>query len=160
MDLLQKLRLVFMEIFNSANGSTPYARDNKVMGVIVVRNGVYSDGSFWQWPTTRPQPTYTDVITKYHEWINWRIGFGVIMWGPQAEVTNTTFQDIFSWSNAGLGFAEYSSNGQKSVNTTINRATIINNGLDAVPSEGGPGTNVQFDQFSHYSITNSKIAGT
>ena len=144
---------------DSANGSTPYSYNDQVLGVMVVRNGVYKDGTFWEWPLTRPQPTDNDVIAKIHEWAGWRLGFGVILWGEAAEVKDILFQDIFAWRNAGLGLAEIHPF-NRSENVTVNRATIIENGLDAVVGEGGPGTNVDPDQIAHYAVTDARIDGT
>ena len=144
---------------NSANGDAPYSRNNQILGVMSIRNGAFEDGSIQEWPTTRPQPTDAEVISKYKEWAGWRLGFGVILWGANAEVSNTQFQDIFAWGNAGLGFDEVHPSAL-STNMSINRATIVGNGLDAPWSDGGIGSNVQMDRLSHYSIANSRIGGT
>ena len=145
---------------DSANGSNPYSNDNKILGVMAIQNGVFKDGTFWEWGVTRPQPTDETVVNESHLWAGSQIGFGTIMWGEQSLIKNTLYQDIFSYQNAGLGFSEYANYDQKSVNTIMNRATIINNGLNAPSGDGGPGTNVKIDQFSHYTITNSRIGGT
>ncbi|HMN27914.1 MAG TPA: chitobiase/beta-hexosaminidase C-terminal domain-containing protein, partial [Caldilineaceae bacterium] len=146
---------------DSANGNTPFTRNNKVLGVMAIRNGVFKDGTFWEWPTTRPQPTETDVIISHHmkTWTKARAGFGVLLWGQDAEVSNILFQDIFSWGNASLGFSEV---GQfhPSSNMTINRATLLNNGLDLGASQSSVGTNVIMDEIAHYAISDSKIEGT
>jgi hypothetical protein len=146
---------------DSANGNTPFSRNNKLLGIIAIRNGVFKDGTFWEWSTTRPQPTSLDIVISHNIklWTNSRLGFGVILWGEPAEVSNILFQDIFSWGNAGLGFSEI---GQfhPSTNMSMNRATILYNGLDLGASPVPGDTDVILDEISHYAITNSKIEGT
>lgn len=144
---------------DSANGDQPYARDNKILGVMSIRNGVFPDGRIEEWGFTRPQPTECNNIAMLDNWKNWREGFGVSVWGPNAEVRNINYQDIFSWGNSGLGFAEAHPY-NRSTNMKMNRATITNNGLD-IPGVSGPiGTEVVLEDISHYSITNSFIDGT
>ncbi|MEZ4718365.1 MAG: hypothetical protein R2851_20070 [Caldilineaceae bacterium] len=138
---------------DSANGSTPYSVNDKVLGVMVVRNGVYTDGTFWEWPLTRPQPTDNDVIAKIHEWAGWRLGFGVILWGEAAEVKDIPFQAT-AWRSCGLGLAEIHPF-NRSENVTVNRATIIENGLTPSWAKAVPAPTWTRPDQKHYAITDA-----
>ncbi len=136
------------------------ANNNKILGSMAIRNSVFKDGTIWRWPLTRPQPTVGNTIAKYWEWPPARRQFGISTWGSTALVSDTLFQDIFAWGGAqwGFGISGNSSDLSNNVsNALINRATIINNGLDAPSVSGGIGTDARIDYLDLVNTTNSKV---
>jgi hypothetical protein len=108
-----------------ANSSTASAIGNQVFGSIAVNAGINIDGSIKHWGDVRPQPT--ECIGMWDpNWPGQRSGFSL---DGQGEIRDNIFQDIFSWGNAGLGLS--TSLGEATIsNNRLNRATLINNGLD------------------------------
>jgi len=137
------------------------SNNNKILGSMMIRNGVYKDGSIWHYGRTRPQPADGNILRLWWQWPNVRGGVHIGTWGPTAVVDNALFQDIFSWQGMELGLNINAGNGASyPTNTTINRATVLNNRQDAaVPDhyDGPRGTDVVMDEFSGINVTNSRI---
>ncbi|MBN1571263.1 MAG: chitobiase/beta-hexosaminidase C-terminal domain-containing protein, partial [Acidobacteria bacterium] len=145
---------------NSDNGNTPFSDNNKILAAISIRNGVLPDGSTKEWGITRPQPTECYLLSAYKDWNGWRSGFGLKLWGSTARVTNNEYIDIFSWGNAGLGFASSKNTSESnSTGNWIDHATIVKNGLDGGSTSGGVNTDVILEDLANTQmrVTNSKI---
>jgi hypothetical protein len=155
---------------NSANGDTPFSRDNRLLGVIALRTGMFADDTVMEWSTTRPQPSCSMTVVPYTQWADQRHGVGIITWGGDqpgqlAEVTGNLFQDIFVWGSAGLGINQVNHYPDPSMRNTLVRGTILNNGLDGVPADGGVGVDVNLNHFvisgnNTLAIQDSRIEGT
>jgi hypothetical protein len=143
-----------------ANSSSSTAIGNKILGSISINAGMNSNGSVKNWGSTRPQPTSCTGLTDFN-WPSHRAGF--VIYG-QGEIKDNLLQDIFSWGNAGLGLAFHSGAGYhpNNRNNRVNRATVINNGLDNPDgpwgSYGGIGTDALQEELSRFSVVeNSNI---
>ena len=155
---------------NSANGNTPFSRDNRLLGVIALRPSMFADDTVMEWSTTRPQPACASIVVPYTQWADQRQGVGIITWGGDqpgqlADVTGNVFQDIFVWGGAALGFNQVNHFPDPSMRNTLIRGTILNNGLSGVAADGGVGVDVNLDNFvldgsSSLTIQDSRIEGT
>jgi hypothetical protein len=146
-----------------AQGSNNRSTGNKILGTMAIRSGMKADGTPVDWGTTRPQPTEYTCIRDFESWGGQRDGFNV--YTAYAEIKDNLWQDIFAWGSAGVGVSWISSLGTYPTtgNNHINRATILNNGLDN-PCGGWPcvlgglHTDALQADLNHFtSITNSKI---
>ena len=95
------------------------------------------------------------------EWPSHRAGFAVLFSG---EIRDNLLQDIFAWGSAGLGLTFFSNKYHpKTGNNHVNRATIINNGIDNPigpwPGQwGGIDTDTLQEELSRFdSVSNSYI---
>ena len=149
-----------------ANDPSVQANNNQVLGSIAINGGINRDGSLRYWgscgtpepcgPQDRPQPTqYTTVID--FDWPGTRSGFELFGSG---ERRNDVFRDILAWRNAGLGFSNESDQGVLPVNSLVDHATMLNNGIDGRPVDSGQGKSVNLGKFNELTVTNSRIEGT
>lgn len=101
---------------------------NKVLGSIAIRAGMNADGTPKEWGDTRPQPTSCTAMRDFN-WPGQRAGFQLF---GDGELRDNLFQDVFAWGSAGLGLTTIPGSGYHPSNASnqVNRATIVNNGLD------------------------------
>jgi hypothetical protein len=143
-----------------ANCSTCVADNNRTLGSVAVNTGRYPNGTFVDWSTPPDGKTeFLDVYTQP----SYRAGFEVFGWSG-GTITNTLYQDILAVNNTGHGFFHYYNGLPIPANTSVNRATIIHNGLDARQIAGGLGTGAFYDpghgqDISQFTITDSHITG-
>ena len=128
--------------------------NNKILGSMAINAGRDHQNNLITWGDIRPQPSTAppDKVRRFG-WPLQRVGF-VIKGGHT--INNTLFQDNVAWGNAGVGLGV--DQGGSFENNQLNRATIINNGLDAPRTDGGIGTNIVGGE--KLIITNSLIEGT
>lgn len=132
----------FWSISIQANDPSLKAVGNRILGSIAINAGMNPDGTPKIWGNTRPQPTSCTGMLQLYQQPSLRAGFELY---GQGELRNNTFQDIFAWGNAGLGFIYNPNPGggvhPNTANNHVNRATILGNGLDqpctAWPCKGG-----------------------
>ncbi len=127
--------------------------NNKLLGSISINAGVNWDGQLRFWG-----PGQVDPVSSPNQscglwtssWYSSRAGLA--LYGQNMD--NLLIQDSFLANNAGVGFSTFSTN--QNVNGTLNRVTIVDNGLDA-PEGIGVSIHPDLDGFT---VTNSKIDGT
>jgi hypothetical protein len=137
-----------------ANSSGALAARNQVLGSIAILAGMNMDNTVKDWGTSRPQPTdCRDTVDLEHIA---RAGFSL---HGRGEIRDNLFQDIFAWGNAGLGLtANLSGDAYVVENNRVNRATLINNGLDNRIRHGGIETDTTQSVLEVFeSVENSKI---
>jgi hypothetical protein len=129
---------------------------NKVLGSIAIMVGMHEDGTPMDWGDTRPQPTEYTCVRNFN-WPGQRSGFNVYESGSM--VRDNLWQDILSWGNAGLGLSWIRGvTSPDTGNNSINRATVLNNGLDNPVVWGGIGIDaLQADLDRFGNVTNSYI---
>jgi hypothetical protein len=103
------------------------AIENMVLGSIAINAAMNDDGTPIDWGDTRPQPTEFTKMRDFENWPGQRSGFQLFGTG---DLSDNLFQDIFAYGNAGLGLTFLQGDNQNNNNIRVNRATIINNGLD------------------------------
>ncbi|MCA9970998.1 MAG: hypothetical protein KC425_12320, partial [Anaerolineales bacterium] len=137
----------FQSISIIAPSPTNGAVGNKVLGSVAMGAGMNEDGTVTYWgctqkpepcgPQDRPQPTtYTNVRDFDNE--NQRAGFHLY---GQGELRDNLFQDVIALGNAGLGFVylpDPAGMHPGTSNNVVNRATLIDNGLDQPCTFGWP----------------------
>jgi hypothetical protein len=82
------------------------------------------------------------------------------IWGDAAELSGTQLRDIFSWGTAGLGFGVVKNRpASLASNNVMDHATIVDNGLDGVPADGGLGADLVAEDLAvgKVSLTNSFV---
>jgi hypothetical protein len=113
------------------------ANNNKILGTMSVLAGMKEDGTPMVWGDTRPQPSEFPCVQNFDESPNLLSGFRM---GGSGQIHNTLLQDIFAWGSARYGLtAVRSTNHADYNNNHVNRATIVNNGLNNIPRWGGVG---------------------
>jgi hypothetical protein len=109
-----------------ANCSQCVAVGNKILGSMAINAGMNSDGIPFYWGETRPQPSKYTALRDFG-WGGQRSGFQLYGTG---NLSNNFFQDIFAYGSAGLGLTFLQGDNPNNSNIHVNRATIMNNGLD------------------------------
>ena len=155
--------------------SPKQAINNMFLGNMAISNGVYPDGTIWRSPLMRPQVAVSGATSEYWQWGTGRGELGMSAWGQEgtnpnpAEVSGNTIKDMFIWGGAGLGMYGLQHVSIDNIgNNTLDHLTIINNGIDNYPVDGGVGTDAYLDDTIvntgytslYSSITNSKIHDT
>ncbi len=151
-----------------AQGDGEHSNNNKILGTMAIMAGMEVDGNPMDWGSVRPQPTNYTCLTDFNAG-GQRVGFSI--YEGYAELRNNLWQDIFAWGNASWGInwttegGPYRGSGghPNTGNNHVNRATIINNGLDN-PDGPWPGQfgGIDTDAFQinltrFDSVTNSRI---
>jgi hypothetical protein len=129
---------------------------NKILGSMAIYSGMQHNGVPMVWGDTRPQPSVGTCMTQFDSWPSLLAGFRI---GESGEVRDNLHQDIFAWGSAryGLTFYQIGTAGVFS-NNVVNRATIINNGLDNIALWGGIGVDARETELQRFdSIQNSEI---
>lgn len=122
---------------------------NIILGTMSILAGMEADGTPVVWGDTRPQPTEFTCITS-PEWPALASDFKV--YDEQAQIRDNLWQDIFAWSNAGLGHS-WTIGGAAHPNTSnnhVNRTTIYNNGQHNHYLYGGNQTDAQQSDIAHF----------
>jgi hypothetical protein len=155
-------------IFIQANSDSAVANNNQILGSMALLQGRNYDDSVWTYgsgqdqPTSRPGPTSNPYgpacdghITQW-KWGNHRTGFN--LWG-QGQLQDNVFRDVLASGNVGVGLGAMHPAGPGSVRTTIDHATLLNNGSSVPDWEGKQGGNVYIER-GDVTVTNSRIANS
>jgi hypothetical protein len=136
-----------------SQGTNGKSNGNKTLGSMSVLAGMYEDGAPYRWGDSRPQPTEYTCIRNY-SWPGTRVGFNLT---SSSESEDNLWQDIFSWGSASFGFAWHGDSANV-INNRINRATIINNGLDDDEDYGGKdAADTSQEILDNFAVENSRI---
>lgn len=150
----------YFSITVRTNDAEHGASGNKMLGDIAVYAGMNRDGRAINWPSSRLGPT---SCTAMRDWTSSGQRSGFKSYSHDGRFDGNMWQDILAWGNAGHGFS--ATGNVLPVKASINRATIINNGLDngyrGNTKDGPIGTDVVFTpELLAMSITDSAIEGT
>jgi hypothetical protein len=134
------------------NGPTDDNIGNKILGSMAIMGGSDLEGNAINWGTIRPQPSQYALI-KDHTNPSVRVGF--IIW-HDGIIKDDLLQDILAWGNDGIGLRVDGT--QAMSNNVVNRATIINNGVDLSYGASGKGIDAFHEDLTKLTITNSQIS--
>jgi hypothetical protein len=149
-------------IMVQANADNARANNNAVLGSMALLQGRDHNGSVWTYGTGQAQPTSrpgpSDCPGNLTLWSDGgdRYGFGLF---GQGTLDGNVFRDVLATDNVGVGLSIRKPYGIGARNTTIDHATLYNNGAELPSWEAAMGGNIYVGANGVETVTNSKIPG-